>query len=628
MAKRKRETAAVEAADAGQRPTKLRNGDGSGKAVGATPTNPAASTTNPTNAKSIPAAVTSTPPSRLVLQIVTGSYERVLHGITASIPAELLLPSSSTSSETPSPGPDATTSSATKAPSSKTETTTSSAGATASTPTVPSTQFADSFLFHAHTSAIRCLAISPPPSTASSSTEKLLLATGSTDERINLYQLSLSAPSPTSFSASQNPASSSSLLSGPNPVLTNPTNRSLGTLLHHRGAITALHFPARAKLLSAAEDNALCVTRVRDWALLSTVRAPAPHASKHAGGAAPRPAGDTAPAGAAPQGVNAVAVHPSLKLMVSVGRGERCMRLWNLVTGKKAGVLGFARGVLARVAEASPRLGGGEGRRVVWDPPGEAFVVAFERGCVLFGMECTAHAVVLPRPRTRVQQVRFLPAGFAEAVGPVLALSTEDGRVDFVRTSVPEERGVDGTVDGPPYIEPFARLGGPLAGVAGRIKDFEVLHCERTDCLVVVTGSSDGAVRVWSVSRGEFEGVAAGGARGVEVGAMQRVVNGAANGDGGVEEAKEKRKGKAEEDPKGGLEGTKEQQMKEAGLDVPQIGRLVGTYETGHRITCLGAYEMRGNSDGWGEGDGKEVEEDEDDEEDEWSGVESSGSDN
>jgi len=70
--------------------------------------------------------------------------------------------------------------------------------------------------------------------------------------------------------------------------------------------------------------------------------------------------------------------------MVSVGKGEKCMRLWNLVTGKKAGVLNFERNLLQGVGEG--RWTSGEGRRVEWDSVGEEFVVSFERGCVVFGM--------------------------------------------------------------------------------------------------------------------------------------------------------------------------------------------------------------------------------------------------
>ena len=78
-----------------------------------------------------------------------------------------------------------------------------------------------------------------------------------------------------------------------------------------------------------------------------------------------RPSGDTAGPGEVPAGVNDFAIHPSQKLMLSVGRGEKCMRLWNLMTGKKAGVLNFDRELLNQVGEG--KYGNGEGRRVLWD---------------------------------------------------------------------------------------------------------------------------------------------------------------------------------------------------------------------------------------------------------------------
>jgi len=73
-----------------------------------------------------------------------------------------------------------------------------------------------------------------------------------------------------------------------------------------------------------------------------------------------------------------------MKLMVSVGKGERCMRLWNLVTGKKAGVLNFNKDMLQQVGEG--KWGTVEGRKVEWDIEGEEFVVGFEKGAVIFGM--------------------------------------------------------------------------------------------------------------------------------------------------------------------------------------------------------------------------------------------------
>ena len=266
------------------------------------------------------------------LQIIVGTYEKVLHGLTATIPDEL----------------------------------------DHSTKEDHDVNFADTFLFNAHASAIRSLAISPLSSSTSASEEqKVILASGSSDERINLYHLSASSPRPQRDLVSSTP----SLLS--KNIRENPKNRELGSLLHHSSSVNALYFPTRSKLLSAADDNTIAVTRTRDWTVLSSIKVPIPKAHG-------RPSGDTAPLGGTPAGVNDFAVHPSMKLMVSVGKGERCMRLWNLVTGKKAGVLNFEKDTLRGVGEG--RWGSGEGRKVDWNGLGEEFVVAFERGAVVFGL--------------------------------------------------------------------------------------------------------------------------------------------------------------------------------------------------------------------------------------------------
>lgn len=331
MGKRKRGTAATEEAGPKKTEGALNATDGNG------------STSEPhnngvTQPHILPSSA-STSSSTVTIQIVTGSYERVLHGITATVSTEADQQRKVT--------------------------------------------FADTFLFNAHSSSIRCLALSSPSSSSSSSSAstskqppKVILASGSTDERINLYHLSASPPPPTPKGKAPAPALPT-LIGNGNAVVENPKNRELGSLLHHSSSINALYFPTRAKLLSSAEDNTIAVTRTRDWTLLSTIKAPIPIAHG-------RPSGDTAPAGGIPVGVNDFAVHPSMKLMLSVGKGERCMRLWNLVTGKKAGVLNYSREMLKGVGEG--KWGSGEGRRVIFDNPGEEFVVGFERGAVVFGL--------------------------------------------------------------------------------------------------------------------------------------------------------------------------------------------------------------------------------------------------
>lgn len=265
----------------------------------------------------------------ITVQIIIGTYEKVLHGVTA----QMLKPAGKSSGQN------------------------------------IDVEFADTFLLNAHSSAIRCLALSPPSET--SKTQKVILASGGSDQIINLYHISTTPPLQEKARGPPIP-----MLNG-NKITENSRNRELGSLQHHGGSVCALHFPTRSKLLSAAEDNTIAVARTRDWTILSTIKAPIPKAHG-------RPSGDTAPLGGTPAGVNDFAIHPSMKLMVSVGRGEKCMRLWNLVTGKKAAVLNFERGLLQGVGEG--RWASGEGRKVEWNSVGVEFVVAFERGCVVYGI--------------------------------------------------------------------------------------------------------------------------------------------------------------------------------------------------------------------------------------------------
>ncbi|SMR57509.1 unnamed protein product [Zymoseptoria tritici ST99CH_3D1] len=441
------------------------------------------------------------------IQIVTGSYERVLHGFAARIPRSKLNVDSD----------PATTQKR-----------------------ADEVSFSDSFLFAAHSSAIRCLALS-----SSAEADKCLLATGSSDERINIYSLSTVPPA---TSAPNLPS-----LSG-TAIAENPRNKSLGSLTHHDRAITALQFPTKSKLFSSAEDATIAISRTRDWTVLSSIKAPIP---KPQG----RPSGDTAGPGEVPAGVNDFAIHPSQKLMLSVGRGERCMRLWNLMTGKKAGVLNFDRDLLIQAGES--KFSSGEGRRVLWDGEGENYVVGFERGAALFGIDSKPKAVIRPSPSSKIHQMRFLPT--TEGEPSVLALSTEDGRILFYDLEGSAEAADASKL---PLASCIAQLGGANAGISGRVKDFEILNLGTAgseEALVFVTASSDGAVRLWNVLRSQLK------------------------------------TGSESEEP-------------------AQVGQLIATHETGNRITCLGAFLLDGKSSGVeepeGEGGADEGEEEDSSEDD------------
>ncbi|OKO95629.1 Protein MAK11 [Penicillium subrubescens] len=448
-----------------------------------------------TPAKTVKSAPTPSqaPDAVVTIQVVTGSYERVLHGFTAGFAASTLNTKDEASNESD-----------------------------------PSIQCVDTFLFEAHGSAIRCLALSPlPKATDSADAQKVFLASGSTDERIQLYSLSAAPP------AVSDEYPSVPTLAG-NKILENPKNRELGSLLHHSASITALSFPSRSKLLAAGEDNEISISKTRDWSVVSTIKAPHPKVQG-------RPSGDTAPPGAAPSGVNHFAVHPSMKLMLSVGKGEKCMRLWNLVTGKKAGVLNFGREILVSVKEG--KWSSGEGRRLAWNAAGEEFAVAFEWGAVVFGVDSTPKCRLLPSPRSKIHQMKYISlAGDDDEKKDLLAVSTEDGRVILYSTTVLQdaEEGDDSTI---PHATPVAQVGGKQAGLPGRIKDFEVLSLEEqaseiSNDFLLVTGNSDGVVRVWKV-----------------------------NGKSLVPAKKSKD-------------------------TIRQTGKLLTTYETGNRITCLAAFIM------------------------------------
>lgn len=473
----------------------------------------------------------------ITIQIITGSYDRVLHGVTATIhPA----------SSPPSAAPDS--------------------------PPFAAATFADSFLFNAHTSAVRCLALSPPSAPVPGQGQRVMLATGSTDERVNVYHLSAHPPT-------ARPSPDAELLSriAARPIRESARNRELGTLLHHASSVTRLAFPTRGKLLSASEDSTVAVTRTRDWSLLSTIKAPVPRVLG-------RPSGDTAPLGGTPSGVNDFAVHPSLKVMISVSKGERCMRLWNLVTGKKAGVLDFGRELLAEVGEG--RRSTGEGRRVVWGG-GEEFAVGFDRDVLVFGMDSKVRCKVMLDARTKIHEVAYVPLGAAgddDDDASVLALSTEDGRVLFfstatenlVASSAEDAAAAPGAKNTPlPRARQLAQVGGRDAGVTGRVKDFRVVRAEGAPgVLYVVAASSDGTLRVWELARTE-------------------------------------------------LETTRSEKAKAAAAENKQsVGRLLGTYETQNRITCVEAFVMIPRPEGVEESEdeadeGDEAEDSEQDSDDE-----------
>lgn len=85
------------------------------------------------------------------------------------------------------------------------------------------------------------------------------------------------------------------------------------------GSVTHLSFPTRTHLLSASEDGTICLYHTRDWAVLATLKG---HRDR----------------------VNDLAVHPSAKVCLSVGK-DRTLRMWDLMRGKGSASMKIGKGV-------------------------------------------------------------------------------------------------------------------------------------------------------------------------------------------------------------------------------------------------------------------------------------------
>ncbi|KZT43135.1 WD40 repeat-like protein [Sistotremastrum suecicum HHB10207 ss-3] len=139
--------------------------------------------------------------------------------------------------------------------------------------------------------------------------------------------------------------------------------KEVGGLMHHEGSITHLVFPDRSHLLSASEDGTISVFRVRDWVLLRSLKG-------HKGR------------------VNNIAVHPSRKVALSVGK-DRTIRMWDLVRGK---------GV------ASVKLGK-EGEIIRWSKNGNQFAVQSHSTIDLYSTDMALlHTITHP---SRLHDLRF-----------------------------------------------------------------------------------------------------------------------------------------------------------------------------------------------------------------------------
>lgn len=112
-----------------------------------------------------------------------------------------------------------------------------------------------------------------------------------------------------------------------------------------------------------------------------------------------------------------------------------------------------------------------------------------------------------------------------------------------------------------PICQAFGQLGGNAEGLTSRIKDFEILKPPDLHGVLIVTGSSDGSIRLWMFNETD----------------LQETLP-------DHEDSSETELG----DPA----NSQPNETVAKPSDPQPIGKLLGTYEAGNRITCLKAFVM------------------------------------
>ncbi|THV02558.1 WD40 repeat-like protein [Dendrothele bispora CBS 962.96] len=229
--------------------------------------------------------------------------------------------------------------------------------------------------------------------------------------------------------------------------------KEIGGLMHHEGSITSLFFPSRSHLISASEDGTLCLFHARDWAVLRILKG---HKAR----------------------VNSVAVHPSGKVALSVGK-DRTLRMWDLMRGK---------GV------ASTKLGK-EGEVVRWSTDGSLFIVQTGSSIDIYNTAMSLlHTINHP---SRIQDITFCaPVGSKEEI---LLVGAEDKKVSVytVPSSVDQE---------PDPLNP-PKVIAEMIGHSSRIKAIQTLTIalppsptsNRSSTTIMSSVSSDGKIHVYDL---------------------------------------------------------------------------------------------------------------------------------
>lgn len=284
--------------------------------------------------------------------------------------------------------------------------------------------FTPIFHFQAHALSIKSIDIA-----------KRYLVTGSNDEHIRIYDLQ--------------------------------KRKELGTLLSHQGTVTTLRFSKEGDkkptdtpevltdksgkwLLSGSEDGKIIIWRTKDWEMFGTLKG-------HLGR------------------INDLDIHPSGKVAISVST-DNTIRLWNLMTAKKAAVLKIrGRDHLGQAGEF-----------VRWTSSGKHFAVGLLTQMFIYELAEEAKLLRKIQFKTTLMCMEMVTIGSTEYM--VTGHST--GTIEFVEMKK--------LLDSEEPVEPdFV-----LLGHSNRVKGL-AFYCSETETggiPYLVSVSSDGKIVVWDVS--------------------------------------------------------------------------------------------------------------------------------
>ncbi|KAI5954965.1 MAK11 [Candida jiufengensis] len=295
------------------------------------------------------------------------------------------------------------------------------------------------FHFQAHSLSIKTIDLA-----------KRYLVTGSNDEHIRIYDLQ--------------------------------KRKELGTLLSHQGTITALKFSKEINttteetqdnlntgkwLLSGSEDGKIIIWRTKDWEVFATLKG---HTKR----------------------INDLSIHPSGKVAISVSE-DQTIRLWNLLTGKKASILKI---------KGKDHLGQ-SGQFVKWSTDGKQFLVGLSNQTLIYN---TSNGKIFKKLKFKstimcMDIVKFND-GKDDNINEWLGIGFSDGSIGFydyqsIISQDKEEEEEKIWDSKPEEVDAIYRL----QGHTNRIKDFYFLQSQESteNIPLLVSVSSDGKIVIWNL---------------------------------------------------------------------------------------------------------------------------------